>query len=644
MADFDPTDYGAPAGGDNGGDGGGSGDPFGLDGGEEDPEGGDIDGEGRQLRDAILFVVDCATLGSLEPLRPGGRSVVMEALAAAISVYKTKVITSPDDRVGVVLYGVRERANPNNFEGIRVLQELDRPSAQRIRQLEVESQRTRAQFQERYGHGYPAPLSDVFWTCTTVFNLSANPKQFQPRVFLFTSNDRPCPTPAEQDAAETRAQDLLDLGVDLEFFPVISPDGAFSIERFWGRVLPVDATDYMDQVALRVEELERRVRRRLHRKRTLHRLSMEVCPGVEVAVSVYVHILEARVPYPVYLLNENNKLLKSETKSICEQTGSIVHPKDDIDTFVEIAGERIFVTRDEIDAARRLGEPGIKLLGFKSADKIKAHHRVYHSYFLFPNERAIGGSTAFIAALIDALLLKKQVALVRYIPRRSSQPVLAAMFPQAEREEGSGSGQVAPPGFNMVLLPWGEDIRSLRFAAPEATVPGAITSPEITGAARRVVASMRLDGFAPGCVENPVVQKHYAAVQALALGEDKPEETIDMLQPDETALAEKAPLLAAWRDALDAGCAAAFAGLGSGCKRSAPPPAADDVFGERPARMPRREAIPTGPITADGMRELVMSGEVDRLTVPALRDWLKMQGIACSGKKGDLVDRVRAVV
>eukprot|EP00928_Gymnodinium_smaydae_P018070 TRINITY_DN16878_c1_g6_i1.p1 TRINITY_DN16878_c1_g6~~TRINITY_DN16878_c1_g6_i1.p1 ORF type:complete len:664 (+),score=145.51 TRINITY_DN16878_c1_g6_i1:60-1994(+) len=644
MADggFDPTDYDAPN---------AAADPLGIEGpGDDgDPAAGEEDpalAQERQLRDAILFVVDCASPGALDPLQAGGRSVVGEALAAAVSVLKTKVITSPEDRVGVVFYGVREKLNPNGFEGIRVVQELDRPSAQRIRQLETEASRSKAHFEERYGCARPAPLSDVFWTCTTIFNLSANPKQFQPRVFLFTGCDDPAATAAERDAAETRAQDLMDLGVDVEFFPLLPQGGAFSIEKFWGRVLPVDTADHIAQAALRVEELERRVRRRLHRKRTLQRLTLELCEGVEVAISVFVHIFEAKVPYPVYLLNENNKPLKSETRSICEQTGSILHPEDDIETYVDLNGERVYMTRAEIDETKRLGDPGLKLLGVKDASCLKSHHRIFHSYFVYPNDRMIAGSGQLCAALIECLAARRKIALVRYVARKSSNPVLAALVPQVEREEVSGGDQVCPPGFHMVLLPWGEDIRSLSFPAPEGA-PAPLPQ-GLQDAARSVVNAMRLDGFVPGCVENPVLQKHFAAVQALALAEEQPEEVVDMLRPDEGALNDKAPLLAAWRDAIDA-CAPApaFGGGGAYGKRGAPGGAGDFApgadFGYRAPKAPRREAAPA-PSTVEEMRALVHSGEVERLTAPVLRDWLKAQGIAASGKKGDLVERVRAVV
>lgn len=658
MAEFDPTDYGG------GGAGGDQGDEFadllGLD------EGADpTSNEPAVLRDAILFVVDVSFASALQPLVPGGRSAVAEALSAAVSVLKTKVITSADDRVGVVLYGVREQQNPNSFQGIRVIQELDRPSAQRIKQLEQEVQRSPEQFEERYGPKQAVPLSDVLWTCTTIFNLSANPKHFQPRLFLFTGNDSPCATLAEQDAAETRARDLLDLGVEVEFFPLAAPGSEFAIDRFWGRVLPVDTEDYVGQAAVRVEELERRVRRRVHRKRNLQRLKLELAPGAEMAVGIFAHCIQAKIPFPVYLLNENNKELKSETKLLCEQTGGILHPVDDVETFVELGGQRVYISRGEMDETKRFAEPGMKLLGFKPASKLQSHHRIFHSYFVYPNERGVTGSAVLCAALIDRMIEKKLMALIRYIPRKNSIPLLAALLPQAESED-PGADQLRPPGFNMILLPYADDIRSLVFPVPD----GAKVTSEMVEGARAVVDALRIDGFAPGCVENPVLQRHYAAVQALALGEDQPEDTPDLLQPDARALAEKAPILASWRSSIDAAVAALGGGTTVRAPRRSLPVGGDalaadgdgilgysgrrpsvaasdgfDLDGPRPKRQRQEQAAFNfqTPSPAE-MRELVFTGQVERLTVPVLREYLLQLGMVTSGKKNDLVDRVRACV
>jgi len=42
---------------------------------------------------------------------------------------KTKVITSENDKIGIVLYGCKSSNNPLKFENIFVLQKLDSPDA-----------------------------------------------------------------------------------------------------------------------------------------------------------------------------------------------------------------------------------------------------------------------------------------------------------------------------------------------------------------------------------------------------------------------------------------------------------------------------------------------------------------------------------
>lgn len=117
MADFDPTDYDGRAG-----------DPLNPDE-PEDESGGPNPQDTPQLKDAVLFVIDASSKDCLKPLKPDGRCLLAEAMASAASVLKAKVISSPEDKVGVLLYGVREKQNPNNFDGIRLLLDLDRPSA-----------------------------------------------------------------------------------------------------------------------------------------------------------------------------------------------------------------------------------------------------------------------------------------------------------------------------------------------------------------------------------------------------------------------------------------------------------------------------------------------------------------------------------
>lgn len=634
---FDPTDYGEAAAGDF--LAGVGRDPL-FDGPEGEGADADAAADEKQLRDAVLLLVDCSSRDALRPLRDGCRSLVAEALSAAATLLKRKVVSAPEDRIGIALYGVREKLNPNGFDGIRVLQELERPSAQRIKQLETEILRSPQSFEERYGVGRRVPLSDVFWTCNTIFSLAANTKQFEPRIWLFTSSDAPCgDVAAEQLAAETRARDLRDLGVQIEFFPLPINDAPFSMERFWDRVVPVDADDYVGKAVVTLENLERWIRMREHRKRTYQRLSFQLSPGAEIGISIFCTTIEARVPNSVYLLNENNKLLKSETKRICTSTGAILHPSEDVETFVEFAGKRVPVSRADVAEIKSFGEPGLQLLGFKSLRSLQPHHRIFHSYFVYPNERAVTGSAALCQALIDEMVRRKLLALALYVARRNAEPALVALLPQAEDVDECGV-QLRSPGFHMMRVPWAEEIRKVDFPLPERSP---MPTADLVVAARNVVSAMRLEGFRPGCAENPVLQKHYAAVQALALGEDKPGETIDVLIPDATALEEKAPLFAAWKAAVDAAAPRLPAADRRRHGAAFGEAVGELAEGEPPRARARREAL-VAPASLDDMRHLVNSGELERLTVSALRDWLMTQGIVATGRKADLMERVRAVV
>ncbi|CAK9000360.1 unnamed protein product [Durusdinium trenchii] len=690
--DFDPTDFDGP-----GGD-----DPL-------MPEGEEGERAPQALREAL--VVDC-TSNALKPLKPDGRCQWWEG---PVDLYNERIIwvvgvrvyvhavQAQDDKVGVLLYGVKEKQNPNNFDGIRLLFDLDRPSAQRIKQLEEEARRSPKQMEERYGCGKATPVSDVFWTSTTIFNLGANQNQFDSRIFLFTCNDAPAASADEVHAARTRVQDLMDMDVKIDFFPLRFEEKDFSIERFWGALLPVDPTDYVSRASGRLELLEtrggpasgavgreeRRVRMRVHRKRTLQRLTFYVCAGVEASVSIFVTLLEAKIPAPIYLLNENNKPLKAETKQICEQTGALLHPVDDIATYVEVAGtSRIQVSRQEAMEAKHFGDPGLRLLGFKPSKSLEDHHRIFHAYFVYPNEKGVKGSAQLLSAMISSCLERELMAICSYVARKNSEPVLVALMPQAmpgavlvrrttrntsHQAEMEEDGEQAAPDADMgnfhVHLPIprqahqmllggvrlvraaarGDDPLALGRRDPTAEFLGEIapgpragTSRERTSrsraacgefsprgaAAQAVVNGLRLEDFAPGCAENPKLQRHYAAVQALALSEEQPEETVDVLQPDATNMEKKKPIVQAWKEAVS-GCAPKRSFEGDGGGR---------------AKFAKKSEAPAVPEGKEAMRALLHSGDAERLTVPQLRDWLKSHGVQNTGKKQELLERVRSCV
>mmetsp|Transcript_3274 Transcript_3274/g.5025 ORF Transcript_3274/g.5025 Transcript_3274/m.5025 type:complete len:204 (-) Transcript_3274:17-628(-) len=112
---------------------------------------------------------------------------------------------------------------------------------------------------------------------------------------------------------------------------------------------------------------------------------------------------------------------------------------------------------------------------------------------------------------------KQCVMLVTGVFRAGDQIKLLALFPQDEELE---NGVVAKPlGFNALVLPWANSIRPLKLGGDE--IPTRITDEHVL-AAKDVIANMRHEEKLR-FIENPALQKHYAYLEAVAMGEEDPE-------------------------------------------------------------------------------------------------------------------------
>ena len=59
------------------------------------------------------------------------------------------------------------------------------------------------------------------------------------------------------------------------------------------------------------------------------------------------------------------------------------------------------------------------LVGFKPKNLIKAHYNLRTSYFLYPDEEHIQGSSQFFQALIEETTKDNLVAIVKLVPRNN---------------------------------------------------------------------------------------------------------------------------------------------------------------------------------------------------------------------------------
>lgn len=93
------------------------------------------------------------------------------------------------------------------------------------------------------------------------------------------------------------------------------------------------------------------------------------------------------------------------------------------------------------------------LIGFKPRNLIKPYHNLRTSYFLYPDEEHITGSSQFFDSLISELAQQNLVGIVKLVPRNNQELRFAALFPQEEKYDPEDHFQT-PPGFNMVILPF----------------------------------------------------------------------------------------------------------------------------------------------------------------------------------------------
>ena len=122
-----------------------------------------------------------------------------------------------------------------------------------------------------------------------------------------------------------------------------------------------------------------------------------------------------------------------------------------------------------------------------------------------------------------------KLIICRYTARKGSPPRLVALLPQAELIDQIGT-QIKAPGFNMIILPFADDIRHLRFDAEEAQN---IATHEQIDKAKALISQLTLPvKYDPKSYDNPVLQKHYVNLQALALDEEIEEAFEDQSIPN----------------------------------------------------------------------------------------------------------------
>ena len=146
--------------------------------------------------------------------------------------------------------------------------------------------------------------------------------------------------------------------------------------------------------------------------------------------------------------------------------------------------------------------------------------------------------------MIKQMIAKDKIAIVRFVPRQTSAVRFCALLPQQEHFDEDNFQ--TPPGFNLIFLPFADDIRNPDTVKPIRKVE---VSRENVVTAKQMVKALTID-FDSRNFTNPNIQNFFTRLQAIALNEDEPEEVEDLLQPDEEGFKEYEPYIEGFKSSV----------------------------------------------------------------------------------------------
>ena len=200
----------------------------------------------KSAKDAVLFVIEVSESmliapPSIDTKKQERDTPVSAALKCAYALMQQRIISNPNDMMGVLLYGTEQTKFQEeeqargalSYPHCYLLTDLDIPAAEDVKALrslvedEEESKKLLVPSKERVS------MANVLFCANQIFTTKA-PNFASRRLFIVTDDDDPHEKDkALKSSAAVRAKDLYDLGVIIELFPISRPDHEFERSKFY---------------------------------------------------------------------------------------------------------------------------------------------------------------------------------------------------------------------------------------------------------------------------------------------------------------------------------------------------------------------------------------------------------------------------
>ncbi|OQS05508.1 ATP-dependent DNA helicase 2 subunit [Thraustotheca clavata] len=594
------------------------------------------DWESAQSGKEVLLVLLDVRSSLFTPLEDGNTwfNTCVEML---VKLLKSKIIANDNSLMGIIFFGTSQTKNVNSLEHVYEFQELGFPSAHRIKQLR---ELMTVDFAKEYGSmasNDQVSLSNALWHAGIAFSNANLKKKDSQTIWILTNNEDPTIGNAEEcERVLKQFTNHMELKRSIQLFYMPPPaKESFSLSSFYSRMFMEatmlaqdDLSTLQPAYAIHTyqEMMEESLRKRF-RKRRLTTLSWTIAKGIAIGVELYALTVKQAKPSPINLEAETNSILKTETKWLCDETGMYLTPEQ-VKKYIEYGKQRVYFSSDDMVELKYFDAAGLQLLGFQPKSLLKDHENLRAPYFIYPAEGYIEGSTVAFVALLQSMVKKDVMAIARLIVRKNTPPRLVAIVPQEEIYDDQG--QIQPSGFNLIFLPYVDDVRNLRADHNSQRDP----TLDQVDAAKKVIQSLTIKEVPS--FQNPELQKHYASIQALALNES----SLAFDDKDDTTL----PDVVGFKRNKVVSALESFRELCGGdelakdnAKRKASTPG---------GKGDKKAAKHNADVSTDlaTWKKLAASGVVAKKTVVELKAFLSAHGQSTSGKKDELVNRAMALL
>lgn len=291
-------------------------------------------------------------------------------------------------------------------------------------------------FNQKFGVSGRSSFCDALWLCSRLI-LRSNYKLMGSTIFIFTNNEQPhMPGTTELQQTFVRGKDMMRNNISIELVPM---DEEFNIEPFYKEFLCCVSDSEPDQLRYRTPKeqqmaLLNRLYCRNYRRGCLRHMLWDLGNGTNISCDIFSFTRAANKPTAIHMMRSTNETITVKRCYVVEEpvagtehddnpqfTEEQVKP-DVLLKYQSIAGKDVIFRADEITKMRHLMDPGLRLLGFKPIAELKPHSMVKPSYFLYPSESKVKGSTKLFRVLWERCLAKQVYALCMLVMQQNTLP------------------------------------------------------------------------------------------------------------------------------------------------------------------------------------------------------------------------------